>query len=65
MAVCSFKPPFEDDAHCSHVSAPVYGLCFSVYSFVHSVSVRVFVHVCVPILFVCLCLLVVVCVSVC
>lgn len=55
MAACSFKPHFEDDARRSHVLVTVYGVvpfCL----FIH-VSVCVFA----PILFVCLCLLVVVC----
>ncbi len=65
MAVCSFKPPFEDDACRSHVSVPVYRGCG--FLFIHSFTVLVCVcfSVCVPILFGCLCLLVVVCVGVC
>lgn len=42
VAVCSFKPPFEDDARRSHVScARIRGLRLFVYSFVHRVGVRV------------------------
>lgn len=60
MAVCSFKPPFEADAYCSHLSVSVYW--GGAVLFIHSLTVLVFLYVCTPF---CLCLLVVVCVGVC
>lgn len=51
LAVCSFKPPFEDDACHSHVSAPVYGG----YAFLFIHPLAVLVHVCVCVCPFCLC----------
>lgn len=53
VAACSFKSHFEDDARRSHVLVTVYRGC--AFLFIH--LFRVFV----PVLFVCLCLVVVVC----
>lgn len=60
-AACSFKPSFEDDAYAALMCLRLYTRATPLCLFICS---QCMCSVCVPILFVCLCLLVVVCMGV-